>query len=59
MQEYGRVPLPGTDRRGRLREEWTFEAVRWENPTYGILEGLLETEHGGVLRHRQPKGTAN
>ncbi len=30
------MPWPGTDQRGRLREEWTFEAVGRENPTEGM-----------------------
>jgi hypothetical protein len=41
---------------GQADEGGRFGAVLWENPMYGILEGLQETEHGGVLRHRQPKG---
>ena len=35
----------------------TAPAPYFTNPTHGILERLLQTGQGGVLRHRQPKGT--
>ena len=48
----GSALIPAVLRKAPTRTEWCLmlEAVPWENPTYGILGGLLETWSRAELR---------
>ena len=52
----GSALIPAVLRKAPTRTEWCLmlEAVPWENPTYGISGGLLETWSRAELRRNPP-----